>query len=615
MILKVLRIGRVVKTTFLKNLTKRPGIYKMLNEAGDVLYVGKARNLKSRVTSYFRAEGLSSKIQSLMSQVASVDVIVTHTENEALLLENNLIKQLKPRYNVLLRDDKSYPYIFISDHTDYPRMDFYRGKKPLQGHCFGPYSSAWAVRESISLLQKVFRIRQCEDSFFRSRTRPCLQYQIHRCTAPCVNFIDPPTYQQNVRLAILFLEGKNTEVIDNLVSKMQIAAEKLDYEQARIYRDQIALLRRLQEKQSVMNQSEEADVVVLEMSEKIICFQVIFIRAGQLLGQKSLFVAKPEFGDKAEILSSLLAQYYLQHAKEIPKKIILGSKVQDDIWLRNVLIEQSGHAVAIEMQPKAMHQRWLRLAAVNAKEAMNRQLAGSGRIERQFGMFQECFKLESQPKRLECFDISHTLGEATVASCVVFNEKGPLKSDYRRFNIKDITPGDDYAALRQALFRRYSHIKLHDEKLPDVLLIDGGKGQLHQAEIILEELQVSGVLLIGVAKGLGRKPGLETLFISGKNVPLHLPSDSPVLHLIQQIRDEAHRFAITGHRGQRNKARTTSYLENIPGIGANRRRQLLQQLGGIQEVKNASIEQLSAVKGISPALAEKIYAFLHEGPA
>lgn len=598
--------------TFLKNLTKRPGIYKMLSETGDVLYVGKARNLKSRVTSYFRAEGLSSKNQSLMSQVANVDVIVTHTENEALLLENNLIKEFKPRYNVLLRDDKSYPYIFISAHADYPRMDFYRGKKPLQGHCFGPYSSASAVRESISLLQKVFRIRQCEDSFFKSRTRPCLQYQIHRCTAPCVNFIDLPTYQQNVRLAILFLEGKNSEVIDDLVLKMQTAAEKLDYEQAGVYRDQIAMLRKLQEKQSVMSRSEEADVIVLKMSEKMICFQILFIRAGQLLGQKSLFLARPSYGDKAEILSSLLAQYYLEHPKEIPKKIILDAKVQDNVWLKEVLIEQSGHAVAIEMQPKGLHQRWLRLAAVNATEAMNRQLAGKGRIERQFEMFQEFFKLESQPKRLECFDISHTLGEATVASCVVFNEQGPLKSDYRRFNIKDITPGDDYAALRQALFRRYSQVKLHDGKLPDVLLIDGGKGQLHQAEIILEELQVSGVLLMGVAKGIGRKPGLETLFISGKKEGVHLLSDSPVLHLIQQIRDEAHRFAIIGHRGQRNKARMTSYLENIPGIGARRRRQLLQQLGGIQEVKNASIEQLSAVKGISVGLAEKIYAFLHE---
>ncbi len=596
--------------TFLKNLSKRPGIYKMLDEAGEILYVGKARQLKNRVASYFQQKGLSAKTKSLMALVAEIEVIVTHTENEALLLENNLIKQFKPRYNILFRDDKSYPYILISDET-YPRMDFYRGKKPRSGHCFGPYPSAFVVRESISLLQKIFRIRQCEDSFFRNRTRPCLQYQIQRCTAPCVGLIDPDTYQQNVRYALMFLQGKNLEVIDELVLKMQQASKELAYEQAAMYRDQIALLRKLQEKQSVMGRSMEADVVTFLIKGALICFQIMFIRNGHLLGQKSLFLPMPRYGNTNEILNSLLAQYYLNNPSEIPEKIIVGLNIDESIWLQNALAEQAGHSVAIETHPRGLYARWLRLSLVNATEAMNHHLAGKSRIERQFELLQECFGFESQLKRIECFDISHTSGESTVASCVVFNEKGPIKGDYRRFNIKGITPGDDYAALKQALFRRYEQIKLHDEKLPDILFIDGGKGQLHQAEAVFEELQVSGVLLVGVAKGVGRKPGLETLFLSGKKQPLHLAEDSSVLHLIQQIRDEAHRFAITGHRGQLRHARKVSYLENIPGIGASRRRQLLQQLGGIQEVKNASVDQLASVKGISRELAIRIYEFFH----
>lgn len=558
--------------TFLKTLPKRPGIYKMLGNNNDVLYIGKARDLKNRVSNYFRQEGLSLKIQSLMSQVAHIEFIITHTESEALLLENNLIKEYKPRYNVLLRDDKSYPYIFISAHADFPRMDFYRGKKPLKGHCFGPYPSASAVRESISLLQKVFRIRQCEDSFFKSRTRPCLQYQILRCTAPCVNLIDVSSYQQNVHHAIMFLEGKNAEVIDDLVEKMQLAADNLDYEQASKYRDQIAMLRKLHEKQSVMSCDEEADVVALMLSEKLLCLQILFIRKGQLLSQKNLILSRPAYSEKKEILGSLIQQYYLAHAKEIPHQIIVDSELEDKFLLQEVLGKQAAHAVRIETQAKKLHQRWLRLAKVNATEAMNRQLSSRTRIENQFHLLQEFFKLESPPKRIECFDVSHTAGEATVASCVVFNEQGPVKSDYRRFNIKDITLSDDYAALKQVLLRRYSQLKLQDEKLPDVILIDGGKGQLHQAEMVFEELQVSGICLASVAKGLGRKPGLETIFMANRKEGIHLPNDSPVLHLIQQIRDEAHRFAITGHRGQRNKVRQTSYLEHIPGVGSNRRR-------------------------------------------
>lgn len=597
--------------TFLKSLTKRPGIYKMLDDKGEVLYVGKARQLKNRVASYFRKEVTSPKTQSLVQQIAKVEVIVTHTENEALLLENNLIKQLRPRYNILFRDDKSYPYILITTDQTYPRMSFYRGKKPHRGHCFGPYPSASIVRESISLLQKIFRLRQCDDSFFRNRTRPCLQYQIHRCTAPCVNFIDEAAYRENVRYAVMFLEGKNSEVIDEIILKMQQASEKRAYEQAATYRDQIVLLRKLQEKQSVMSRSEEVDVVVFLVKEKLICFQVLFIRGGHLSGQKSLFFTMPSYGEKNDLLVSLLTQYYLNHTREIPEKILIDLDFDESAWLEAVLTEQTGHKVKIQTHAKGIDARWLKLAITNATEAMSRQLAGKSRIERQFELLQDYFKLESRPKRIECFDVSHSAGESTVASCVVFNEKGPLKSDYRRFNIKGITGGDDYAALQQALSRRYSQLKLHDGKLPDILFIDGGKGQLHQAEIVLEELQVSGVLLVGIAKGEGRKPGLERLFVAGKKDSLHLTADSPLLHLIQQIRDEAHRFAITGQRGQLRHARTVSYLETIPGVGANRRRQLLQQLGGIQEVKNASVDQLAKVKGISSELAAKIYEFLH----
>lgn len=596
---------------FLKTLTQRPGIYKMLGEKGEVLYVGKAKRLKNRVASYFQKNHVSQKVKSLVQQISNIEVIITHTENEALLLENNLIKEFKPRYNILLRDDKSYPYILISGDHDYPRMDFYRGKKPASGHCFGPYPSASVVRESINLLQKIFRIRQCQNNFFRNRARPCLQYQIHHCTAPCVGFIDPEAYQQDVRHAVMFLEGKSSEVISDLVFKMEAASANLNYEQAKIYRDQIAMLRKLQEKQSVMSRSEDVDIVAFIVANKRACFHVLLIRNGALLGQKSIFLPVPIYGESKEILSSVLSQYYLNHMGELPQKIILGIKIEESTWLQNALTEHSGHPISIITHPRGIYARWASLAMTNATEAMTHELAGKNRVEEEFLAFQKHFGLESPPKRIECFDVSHTLGEAIVTSCVVFNHQGPLKSDYRRFNIKGITPGDDYAALKQALFRRYEKMKLNEEKLPDVILIDGGKGQLHQAEDVMETLQISGVLLIGVAKGPSRKPGLETLFISGKRGSFHLASDSSVLYLIQQIRDEAHRFAITGHRGQRSQARKVSYLEKIPGIGANRRRLLLQQLGGMQEVKNASVEQLASVKGISAELAEKIYQFLH----
>jgi excinuclease ABC, C subunit len=500
----------------INSLTQRPGIYKMLNEAGEVLYVGKARNLKNRVASYFRQEGASLKVKSLVEQIAAIEVIVTHTENEALLLENNLIKQLKPRYNILLRDDKSYPYIFIESTHTYPRMAFFRGKKPRQGHCFGPYPSASVVRESIRLLQKIFRIRQCDESFFRHRTRPCLQYQMNRCTAPCVGLIDAPTYQQSIRHAILFLQGKSAQVIDEIRLKMQDAVAKLAYEKAAMYRDQMILLRQLQEKQAVMGKSMDADVAFFLFGEKWLCFQLLFIRGGHLLGQKSLFL--PVVCEQAEqdLLSSLLAQYYLQESQAIPKKIILNMPLKERDWLASVLTEQAGYTVSLVQHARGHYKDWLHLAQTNAEEAMNRQLAGKSRIARQLALLKDSLGLEREPKRIDCFDVSHHMGECTVASCVVFTEKGPLKSHYRRFNIKGITLGDDYAAMQQALLRRYGQNQSAEPDRPDIILIDGGKGQLRQAEIALESLQISGVCLVGVAKGLGRKPGLETLFILGK---------------------------------------------------------------------------------------------------
>lgn len=593
---------------FLKTLSSRPGVYRMLNAAGEVIYVGKARNLVKRVSSYFLRSVSAPKTRALVSQIANIEVTVTHTENEALILENNLIKELRPRYNVLLRDDKSYPYIFLSA-DQFPRLAYHRGPKRARGKYFGPYPSAGAVRDTLNLLQKLFRVRQCEDSFYSNRSRPCLQYQIKRCTAPCVGYVTAEEYGEDVRHATLFLEGKDSQVIDELVRQMEAASAKLEFERAAHYRDQIASLRRVQERQYVSGAGGDLDVIVSAYEKGAGCVQVVFIRGGHQLGNKTFFPGHTQDTDAAEILAAFLPQYYL--GKQVPTEILVNQPLEDQQLLEEVLGEQAGRKVTISHNLRGDRARWVQMAVTNVEDSLRRHLASKSGMRQRYEALQDALGLDGLPQRLECFDISHTMGEATVASCVVFNDEGALKSDYRRFNIEGITGGDDYAAMHQALTRRYTRLKEGEGKLPDILFIDGGKGQLAEARKVLEELQVSDVVLVGVAKGPERKPGLETLFLYGHDQPIILPTDSPALHLIQQIRDEAHRFAITGHRQRRAKARSKSPLEGIPGVGPKRRRDLLKQFGGWQEVARAGVDDLLKVKGISRDLAQKIYDTLH----
>jgi excinuclease ABC subunit C len=597
---------------YLKNLTPRPGVYRMLDSEGTVLYVGKARNLRKRVASYFQRTALGPKTRALVAQIAAIEITVTNTEGEALLLENNLIKTLRPRYNVLLRDDKSYPYIYLSTEQRYPRLAFHRGARRGRGSYFGPYPSAGAVRESLQLLQKLFRIRQCEDSFFSNRSRPCLQYQIKRCTAPCVGYISPEEYAEDVRNTVLFLEGKDRAVIDGLVARMEKTSAALEYEKAAAYRDQIATLRRVQERQYVSNERGDLDILACASDSGNACVQVFFIRGGRNLGNTVFFPSAPVDSGNEEILSAFITQYYL--GRSIPAELLLSHKPEDADLIQEVLGEEAGHRVRLTTSVRSERARWLRLALSNAEQALaaflNTRTGYLGRLQR----LGEALELDELPERMECFDISHTQGESTVASCVVFGVDGPLKSDYRRFNIQGIQPGDDYAAMEQALTRRYTRLMKGEGRLPDLLFIDGGKGQIATATRVLEELQVSNVRIIGIAKGPQRKPGLEALHVPGRTRPVRLTPDSPALHLIQQIRDEAHRFAITGHRQRRARSRMTSPLQQIAGIGPKRRQQLLKQLGGLREVARAGVDDLLAVKGINRTLAQQIYDAFHGEP-
>ncbi len=616
--------------TFVLSLTGAPGVYRMLNAEGAVLYVGKARNLRKRVASYFTRGAHNARTQAMLQRVAAMDVTVTHTENEALLLEDNLIKTLKPRYNILLRDDKSYPFIFLSADK-YPRIAFHRGAHREQGKYFGPYPSASSVRESLNLLQKVFPIRQCEDSFFRNRSRPCLQYQIKRCTAPCVGYIGPEAYAEDVRHAALFLDGESRTVVEETTKRMDAAAAALDYEAASRYRDRVAMLRQIQERQSVSGTAADTDIIAIVQESGVACVGVTFIRNGRNLGSRPFFPRLGEATDDGEILAAFLSQYYL--GKPVPAEIYLNHAVPEKDWLEAVFTQQAGRVVRLTSQPRGLRRRWVKLTELNVRDALRRHLNDRASLRNRFEALQEALGLEALPERIECFDISHTQGEATVAACVVFTPEGALKSDYRRFNIEGITPGDDYAAMAQAVTRRYR--RLRDESMdgrasprreqvvegqgdaagrfPDILLIDGGKGQLDVAETALHEEGIEGVLLMGVAKGEERKPGRERLFLSGQEAATILPTDSLALLLIQQIRDEAHRFAITGHRQRRAKARTTSVLEAIPGIGDRRRQALLRHLGGLQEVVRAGVDDLARVPGISPGLARRIFVTFHEG--
>ncbi len=596
--------------SFVRSLTHRPGVYQMLNAKHKVIYVGKALDLRKRVSSYFQRTHADAKTASMMELVANVEVTVTNTEAEALLLEYNLIKRHKPRFNVILRDDKSYPYIYVSTNHPFPRLQFHRGPRKGKGRYFGPYPSTSAVRKTLNELQKLFQIRQCQDSYFRNRTRPCLQYQIKRCTAPCVGYIDEGTYAQDINAAILFLEGKNRGVIDAMVERMESASGEKEYEQAARFRDQISRLKKVEAEQIVSRTAaKDLDVIAVTSQNAVHCVTIIFIRNGKLLGSRNHFPRLSVEATSQEILSGFLPQYYL--GKDAPTEIIVESDIDDRALLAQTLAERTGHKVSIKHKVRGDRLRWRQLAATNADQGLKLQISSNATIRRQFEALAELLQLEAPPERLECFDVSHTSGEAMVASCVVFNQAGPLKSDYRRFNLSPDSAGDDYAGMAEALRRRYKRIKKGEVPLPDVLFVDGGKGQMAAALTVLDELELGWLQVIAVAKGRSRRPGMEQLFLAGQSTPTILPGDSPALHLIQQIRDEAHRFAITGHRQRRAKARRTSRLEEIPGLGPKRRRELLKQFGGLQGVRGAGVDDLVKVRGISRALAEKIYGDLH----
>jgi len=544
----------------------------------------------------------------MMQKVVDIQVVVTHTENEALILESNLIKDNKPRYNILLRDSKSYPFIHIDNSHQYPRLSFYRGDRSAPGKYFGPYPGVTAIRDTLALLQKVLPVRQCDDVFFSNRSRPCLQHQIKRCSAPCVGLISEDAYAKDIELAAMFLQGKDESLNELLQSNMETASKDLKFEEAAGWRDRINALRRVQSHQSITAGHSDVDIITVASLHGKICVEVTFIRGGRHSGSNGHYPKVPLDSTEPEIISAFISQYY--HRRAAPKEIIIGIKLEAQQELANWLSEQSDRKVSIVHSVRGHRRDWLNMAQLNVSERLKRHLSEKQSVEKRLQALSDVFQLDQTIGRIECFDISHTQGNQTVASCVVFTEKGITKSDYRRYNIKGITPGDDYAAMRQAIERRYKRVLKEEGKLPDVLLIDGGKGQLSSAAEIMRELQINDVLLVGVAKGEGRKPGLETLFIEGQSVGIKLAANSAAMHLVQQVRDEAHRFAIAGHRAQRGKAQTQSILQEIPGIGSKRRQALLKHFGGLQGIQQAGIKDLSKVSGINDDLAEKIYHHL-----
>ncbi len=611
---------------FVRSLSQAPGVYRMFDAQDGLLYVGKASNLKRRVGSYFLKPKMDPRIASMVAQIARMETTITRTEAEALLLEAQLIKSLRPRYNIVLRDDKSYPYIHLTGPRSlargtrtapaevppaetFPRLEFHRGARDGGGRYFGPFPSAGAVRESLDLIQKLFRIRNCEDSYFRNRSRPCLQYQIQRCTAPCVNLIDAEAYGQSVRHAEMFLDGKAEAVMRELVASMERASGELAFERAAQIRDQIAAVKRVQARHYVQGASADMDVIACAVGGGVACVSVLFFRNGVSLGSRDFFPRLAGAVDVAAILGSFLAQYYLDRPP--PRELIVAQEPPDAAALGEALAQRSGHGVEIKHAVRNERARFLDLAQRNADAALAARLASKQTLLARFEALRDLLELDETPQRIECFDISHTMGEATVASCVVFGPEGPEKSQYRRFNITGITPGDDYAAMRKALQRRYKRVQEGEGSLPDLLLIDGGAGQLRQAVDVLNELGVEGVPIVGVAKGEARRAGDETLIVASSGRALFPGPESAASHLVQAVRDEAHRFAITGHRGRREKARETSTLEEISGIGARRRSALLRHFGGLGGLSKAGIEELMQVEGIHRALAERIYAAFH----
>ena len=596
-------------SAFLKNLTTRPGIYTMLNDKGEIIYIGKAKNLKNRVSSYFKTQTASIKQQVMVAKVAAIEVTVTHTEGEALLLECQQIKRHKPRYNICLRDDKSFPYMFLSSEQDFPQITFHRGAKNKKGRYFGPYPGSGAVRESLKLLQRLFPIRQCDDAFYNNRTRPCLQYQIERCTAPCVGLIDKQHYALDVESTVMFLEGKGGLLIDQLIIKMEQAAANLDFEQAAGFRDQIAKLRSVLEKHFVSGEKGDVDIIACASKANVACVQVFFIRNGRHLGNKAFFPKMLDEHDPAAIVQAFIPQYYLD--KPAPYELIVSHELEEAALLTEVLASQAKHSVTISSSVRGERLKWLQMACTNAENSLLSKLSDKQGIYARFLSLQEELGCKDLPKRLECFDISHTQGEQTVASCVVFDREGPVKSAYRRFNITGITGGDDYAAIHQAVFRRFKRLTKGEHEAPDIVFIDGGKGQVHEAEKALAELDINNVMIVGVSKGPDRKPGMEKLILVDQEQPVQVTPGASGLLLIQHIRDEAHRFAITGHRQRRGKASKQSVLETIPGLGSKRRQILLKQFGGLQGISCAGVDALCSVDGISRQLAQRIYELFH----
>ncbi len=599
-------------SAFLRTCTQHPGVYRMFSADQQLLYIGKAKNLKNRLSSYFKTTVNAPKTAALVAKIASIELTVTANETEALLLEQTLIKQWRPPYNILLRDDKSYPYVILSNNS-FPRLGIHRGSKKAPGKYFGPYPSSGAIRESLSLLQKAFKVRQCEDSFYNNRSRPCLQYQIKRCKAPCVGLVDADEYAEDVRLSVMFLEGRSNALTDELTRNMEQAAEQLEFEKAAAARDQIALLRRVQDQQSMESGHGNVDIIAATVTPGGASVHVISVRDGRVLGSNNFFPQVAIEEESADVLAAFTAQYYLgQKDRDFPSELIVSSDHPDWPAITEAIAQQSGHILGIRHRVRGTRARWQQMAMTNAEQALQARLANRMQMSARFSALAKALDLSEPPAHLECFDISHSSGEATVASCVVFGPEGPRKSDYRLYNIEGVTAGDDYAAMRQVLYRRLSSALENNGKLPDVLLVDGGKGQLNMAREVFAELKITQVLLLGVAKGVTRKAGFETLYINDSATQLNLPDHSPALHLIQQIRDEAHRFAITGHRARRGKTRRTSVLEGITGVGPKRRRELLKYFGGLQELSRASAEEIAKTPGISKTLAESIYSALHK---
>ncbi|MGO3004072.1 MAG: excinuclease ABC subunit UvrC [Halomonas sp.] len=596
---------------FLSSVSTSPGVYRMLDEQSNTLYVGKAKRLKARLSSYFRGQ-LNTKTQAMVGRIADVQVTVTRTETEALLLEQTLIKQLRPPYNILLRDDKSYPFVFVTDRHAYPALEYKRARQRRDdGRYLGPYPSSGAVRESLSLMQKIFHIRNCEDSVFAHRSRPCLQYQIQRCSAPCVDYISAEDYRRDLEHAVMCLEGKSENVTQELVAAMEAASKALNFEEAARLRDQVQQLRQLQQRQFVDTGGGDADIFALATRPGALGVSVLSVRDGRLLGARH-HTPKNDLDLPMEILlTEVVSQYYFGQPHNVPSEVITSHPLEDSDLIAEALTQQAGKRIRVTSQVRGHRAQWQQLAITNAEQQLASHLANQTQLTQRFSALQKALELDEIPQRLECFDISHSHGEATVASCVVFDHQGPRKSDYRHFRIEGVAAGDDYAAMQQALTRRLKRVKSGEAVAPDILIVDGGKGQLNMARGVFKALDITNIILLGVAKGTTRKAGLESLFLETADNPLNLDPSSPALHLIQHIRDESHRFAIAGHRAQRDKARRTSTLQDIPGVGPKRRRELLRFFGGLQGVQKASRDELIRVPGINAALAESIYRALN----